>query len=279
MGAALITGATSGIGREFTRQLAKSGHSVVLVARDRDRLERDANRIRHDYGVAAEVLRADLGNRLDVDWVCRRLAAGPATTELPQSRADDEAEPCVAARSATVAEPVGLLVNAAGFGLGEPFLDDSLEREEFALDVMVRAVMATCHAAGRAMRNRRRGTIINVGSVAADSGMGTYSAHKAWVRAFSEGLAQELRPSGVGVTCMIPGLVRTEFHQKVGMDYGIAPEFAWGSAEEVVAETLAAARKRRVLVTPTLRYKAVSAAQRHLPRTLVRRVVRRLPHM
>lgn len=276
----MITGATSGIGREFARQLAEAGHSVVLVARDRERLERDAAQIQRDYGVAAEVLRADLGNRLDVDWVCRRLAVGtPAAAGPLQSGVDEAAALRGAARIAAVIEPVGLLVNAAGFGLGKPFLDDSLEREEFALDVMVRAVMATCHAAGRAMRDRRRGTIINVGSVAADSGMGTYSAHKAWVRAFSEGLAEELRPSGVGVTCMIPGLVRTEFHQRVGMDYGAAPEFAWGSAEEVVAETLTAARRGRVLVTPTLRYKAVSAAQRHLPRPLVRQVLRRLPHM
>lgn len=296
MGTALVTGATSGIGFEFCRQLAAQGNNLVIVARDETRLQLAAAEFRTNYGVNVEVLRADLADEEDLKRVCARLALNHQSRNtnsdvtVPNSAwpATGSASPRESSglpRTSDGLESVGfgplitLLVNAAGFGLGKPFLDDSLEREMYGLDVMVRAVMATCHAGGRAMKGRGRGAIINIGSVAADSGMGTYSAHKSWVRSFSEGLAEELRDSGVKVTVVMPGLVRTEFHQRVGADYGTALAVAWSSPKTVVEQSLRATRDGRVVFVPTVRYRAVNAAQRLLPSGLVKAVTRRLPHM
>ncbi len=240
------------MGLEFARQLAREGYDLVLVARSERRLEKIAAALRDRFGVRTQVLVADLGKAEDTARVAGRLWQEPA---------------------------VGVLVNAAGFGLSKPFLENSLEVESQALNVMVRAVMELCHVAGNAMRARGQGRIINVSSIAADSGMGPYSAHKAWVRSFSEGLANELRGSGVTVTAVMPGLVRTEFHDRAGADYSGAPAIAWSSAGSVVSQSLAASRKGRVVFTPTLRYKVVSAVQRGVPRPVRRAAMRLVPHM
>lgn len=208
-------------------------------------------------GVECEVIAADLAEPADLARVCDRLDVGPNDGKTP----------------------VGLLVNNAGFGLGKPFLENSFDRELYALEVMVRAVMATSYFAGRAMVSRGRGAILNISSVAADTGLGTYSAHKAWVRAFSEGLAEELRGTGVTCTVATPGLVRTEFHERAGADMSGAPEFVWGTPEQVVTESLQAVRRGQVLVTPTPLYKAVNAVTRAAPRWAVRAVTKQLPHM
>ncbi|MFC7579743.1 SDR family NAD(P)-dependent oxidoreductase [Schaalia naturae] len=262
MGTALVTGATSGLGEEFCWQLAAARHDLVLVARHRDALDRMAERLRWVAGVRAEVVPADLARPEDVERVAVRLDA---------QRGDG-----------TGLAPVGLLVNNAGFGLGRPFLEDSLGREQAALDVMVRAVMVLSHRAGRAMLargSRGHGAILNVASVAADTGMGTYSAHKAWVRAFTEGLSVELAGSDVTATAVCPGLTRTGFHDAAGVDVSGTPGWAWCSAEQVVGSALDAVRRGRVLVTPTPLYKAAGRAARLAPRWAVRGAVRRLPHM
>lgn len=264
MGTALVTGATSGIGEEFCWQLAAAHHDLVLVARTREHLEALAEHLRQVAGVRVEVLTADLGDASDLQRVADRL------------RSDDSAG---AAGDGRAVAPVGLLVNNAGFGLGVPFLDDDLGREEQALDVMVRAVMVLSHAAGRAMVARGRGAILNVASVAADTGMGTYSAHKAWVRVFSEGLAEELHGSGVTVTAVSPGLTRTGFHEAAHVDVSETPAWAWSTPDQVVTAALEAVRRGRVLVTPTPLYKVTAGLTRLAPRTLVRGIVRHLPHM
>jgi short-subunit dehydrogenase len=244
MGTALITGATAGLGLEFAWQLATARHDVVLVARDAERLERLAAQLRAAAGVHAEVLVADLSVRADVDRVADRLRA----TE----------------------HPVGLLVNNAGFALNQRFVDGHLEREEAALDVMVRAVLVLAHAAAGQMTARGRGAILNVSSVAALTATGTYSAHKAWVRTFTEGLAVELRGTGVTATALSPGLVRTEFHERADLDMSGLPDAAWLHADDVVAAALADVRRGAVLSTPSVRYRLASAFLRTAPRPLVR---------
>lgn len=252
MTSALITGATSGIGLEYARSLATEGFDLVLVARDKQRLRQVAAELT-SAGVTVELLAADLAEPKDLARVCSRL-------EQTDS-------------------PVGILVNNAGFGIGQPFLDTSFDVELYALDVMVRAVLATSYYAGRAMRRRGKGAIINVSSVAADTGMGPYSAHKAWVRAFSEGLAYELKDTGVTVTAVMPGLVRTDFHRRAGANFGATPDLVWLSPQRVVQDSLAAARRGQVLVTPSTRYKITATAARLAPRPLVRLITSRLPHM
>lgn len=253
MGTALVTGATSGIGEEFCWQLAAAHHDVVVVARRKEKLEELAEQLRQIAGVAVEVLVADLSVAEDVERVAARIR-------------QDEA-------------PIGLLVNNAGFALGKAFVDNSLEAEENALDVMVRAPMVLSYAAARAMRVRGRGAICNLSSVASETGAGTYSAHKAWIRAFSEGLSEELRGSGVTVTAVCPGPVHTNFFEAAGVDMSAAPQWLWASSEQVVSEALDAVRRGQVLVTPRPVYKLAMGAMRVSPRWLTRRVMRSIPHM
>ena len=243
MATALITGASAGLGLEFAWQLATARHDVVLVARDAERLERLAGQLRAAAGVRADVLPADLSDRAQVERVADRLRA----TE----------------------RPVGLLVNNAGFGLGQPFVGGDLAAHERGLDVMVRAVMVLSHAAAGAMVERGRGAILNVSSIAALTAMGTYSADKAWVRVFTEALAVELRGTGVTATALCPGLVHTEFHERAGLTRPV-PELAWLNADTVVSAALADVRRGAVISTPSLRYGVVSEVVRMLPRAAVR---------
>ncbi len=244
MSTALVTGASAGIGRAFAERLAREGHDLVLVARDRARLERLAAALRADHGVGVEVLVADLADREATATVCDRLA--------------DELR------------PVDLLVNNAGFGLRRAFLDNDLREEEAGLDVMVRAVMLTCHAAGRAMRERRRGAIVNVSSVASFIANGTYSAEKAFVTVFSEGLASELSGTGVTVTALCPGFTRTEFHQRARMRISALPEAMWLDADDVVQQALADVAAGKVVSVPGAQWKVLATVVRTLPRPVVR---------
>lgn len=257
MGTALVTGATSGIGEEFCWQLASAGHNLVLVARNEERLEALASQLRTIAGVNAEVIPADLSIHEDCERVCARLDVGRGE-ELP---------------------PIGLLVNNAGYALGESFLTNELNSEEDALDVMVRAVMMLSHHAARSMGARGRGAILNVSSVAAVTGMGVYGAHKAWVRAFTEALSQDLRGTGVTATCVSPGPTLTNFHERTGMRYEDMPSWAWTSAEQVVTEALDAVRRGQMHVTPGAQYKLAQLMVRLSPRGLVHKVTGLFPHM
>ena len=231
MGTALVTGATSGLGLEFAWQLAQARHDLVLVARTPERLRQVAEEMRQFAGVQVEVLQADLSQRDELETVAERLR-----------------EP---------SKPVGLLVNNAGFGLGQPFVGGDLAREEQALDAMVR---------------RGRGAILNVSSVAAHNVVGTYSAHKAWVLRFTEGLAVELAGTGVTATALCPGLVHTGFHAAAGIDETQWKDLLWLDAERVVSDGLTAVRRGQVICTPSLRYRSANAILRLAPRWLVRRM-------
>lgn len=261
MGTALITGATSGLGEEFAWQLAATGHNVVLVARREEQLRDLADKIRWIAGVNTEIIVADLATRDGLARVSKRLDVGGSESPL------------------TNETPVGLLVNNAGFAVGQSFLTNGLQDEEYALDVMVRAVMVLSHHAAQSMAHRGRGAILNVASMAAITGMGVYGAHKAWVKAFTEALAQDLKGSGVTATEVSPGPVPTNFHQRTGMDYSTTPAWAWTSVETVVDQALSAVRRGSQHVTPGWQYKAASVAVRVAPRSLVHKVTGLFPHM
>ncbi len=258
MGTALVTGATSGLGEEFCWQLAAAHHDLVIVARTQDKLDALAARLREIAGISVEVIAADLGEPAELARVAARASVRRGHGGLA---------------------PIGLLVNNAGFGPGQSFLTGDFDRELYGLDVMVRAVMALSHEATLAMVARGRGAILNVSSVAADTGMGTYSAHKAWVRAFTEGLAVELAGTGVTATVVSPGLTRTHFHEAAHLDVSSTPDWVWSSPEQVVSAALEAVRRGQVLVTPTPLYKVASMATRLAPRWVVRSVTQRLPHV
>jgi len=240
MTTALVTGATSGIGLEFARQLGARGHHLVLVAPEADRLEQVCGELADTYDVETEALLADLSVRADVERVAER------------------------------ARTVEVLVNNAGFGLQKWFLDNERAAEEALLDVLCRAVLVVSHAAGRSMRDRGGGTIVNVASAAGWVAGGTYSAAKSWVISFSEGLASELAAAGVTVTVLCPGFVRTEFHQRAEISLDRLPRPLWLDAQRVVRECLADMDKGAVISVPSPIYKTLVWLARVAPRRLVR---------
>jgi short-subunit dehydrogenase len=245
MGVALVTGGTSGIGAAFARAIAARGDDLVLVARSADRLEEMATELR-STGRSVEIIQADLSDRDAVDRVAARLA--------DQDR------------------PIDLLVNNAGFGVHTALTDPDVAAHDRAFDVMCRAVLVLSGAAARSMRTRGRGRIINVSSIAGFIALGNYSAIKAWVTSFSEGLAVELSGSGVGVTALCPGWVHTEFHQRAGIRSSSIPNSLWLDAESLVRACLRDADKGRVISIPTARYRVLSWFARHLPRSTIRAI-------
>jgi uncharacterized protein len=247
---ALITGGTSGIGAEFARQLAARGDDLVLVARNPDRLAEKATQLKEQYGVAVETISADLGVRDEVTTVGKRLAS----TE----------------------QPVDMLVNNAGFRVPHQLAVEDTSAHEYGIDVMIRAVLILSAAAGRTMQARGRGQIVNVSSTAGFVTMDNYSAIKAWVTTYSEGLAGELAPHGVSVTALCPGYVRTEFHQRASIRTGSVPGPMWVDLEEVVTEALEDVAKGKIISIPTRRYQVLMFAARHFPRAAVRAVSRRM---
>ena len=247
---ALITGGTSGIGAAFARALAGRGEDLVLVARDAERLSAAAAELTRTYGVAVETLTADLAERADVDRVIARLV-DPAA-------------------------PVDRLVNNAGFGIRTRLTAEDLDPHLHALDVMVRAVLLLGGAAGRVFAERGAGSIVNVSSTAGYLTMGGYSAVKAWVTTYTESLAAELSGSGVRVTALLPGWVRTEFHTRAAIGTGQIPEQLWLDADDVAFDALRDNDRGRVISIPSKRYAALMFAARHAPRQLIRAVSSRL---
>ncbi|MFF5207480.1 SDR family NAD(P)-dependent oxidoreductase [Streptosporangium sp. NPDC000396] len=247
MPTALITGATAGIGAAFARRLAADGFSLVLVARDEERLASSAERLRLRYGVKVEVLSADLATDEGLREVEKRLHQG-----------------------------VDLLVNNAGFGHPGAFLDVATEEELRMLKVHCEAVLRLTLAALPGMKERDRGAVINVASVAAFFTRGTYSASKAWVVNFSESTATELAGSRVRVMALCPGFVRTEFHDRASMDVSGIPGFLWLSADDVVAEAMRDLARGVWVSIPDIRYKVIVGLGRLIPRRLSGKVSRRL---
>lgn len=236
---ALITGATSGLGAEFARQLAASGHNLVLVARDTARLEQRANELAAAHPVRVEVLTADL--------------------------LTDEGTSRVADRLAADTDPVTVLVNNAGFGLPGWFTDNTLESEREHLRILVQAPMELAHTALRAFSSRRGGRIINVASTAGFTLRGTYSAAKAWIINFSRWANRYYAPVGVQVTAVCPGFVRTEFHARMNADTAGIKNWMWLTPERVVREGLRDAFAGKAVSIPSKRYKALSRLTAVLP--------------
>lgn len=245
MATALVTGATSGIGLTFATHLAARGDDLVIVARDEQRLCTVADDLRQRYGVEVEILRADLGLRIDVDRVSARIE--------------------------DAAEPIETVVNNAGFGLHSTVLDPAdLDAHRLALDVMCFAVLVLSGAAGRAMRDRGHGAIINVASTAAWIPTGNYSAVKSWVVNYTEGLANELSGTGVHVTALCPGWVRTEFHERAGISSHKLPGVVWVDPDTLVRDCLTDSARGRILSIPTLKWKAAIAWAQVAPRGFAR---------
>jgi short-subunit dehydrogenase len=243
---AAVTGASSGIGTVFARALAARGYGLLLIARRRDRLEALAKEI------GGEVLEADLTKDADLQRVEARLRES-ANLEL--------------------------LVNNAGFGAGGTFAKVDLGPQDAMHRLHIIATLRLTHAALGGMVARRKGGIINVSSVAAfltNPGAISYCATKTWINSFTEGLYLELKStdSPVRVQALCPGFVYSDFHDTAGMDRTkLAPPAWWLTAEFVVSESLDGLDRGKLIVIPSVRYRALVAALNLLPRALKRAIL------
>jgi len=246
VGVAVVTGASAGIGREFCEQLAARGYDLLVVARDRSRLEELATDLGARRGVRVEVLPADLSRDPDIGRVAARLAAEPR---------------------------LALLVNNAGFGTQGYLADTDPERQVAMLMLHVVAPMRLSQAAIPSMLRHRAGAIVNVSSVAGfihSPGKTNYCATKAYLTTFSEGLAAEVARSGVRVQALCPGFTRSEFHQRMQVDPGSRAGFLWMSPESVVGASLRSlARGGPVICVPGLANKVGVGLIRLIPRGVI----------
>ena len=245
---ALVTGPTAGIGKAFARGLAARGHDLVLVARDKARLDELAEELRSAHGTASEVLVADLADPESRKPVAERLAKG-----------------------------VDVLVNNAGLSSAREFWAVPSQELVDQVNVNVVAVTEFARAALGPMVAAGKGSVVNVASVAGFTpGRGsTYSAAKSFVITLTEGLAAGLAGTGVVVQACCPGFVRTEFHQRAGIDMSSTPEKAWLTPDEVVSQSLKDLEAGKLISVASARYKAVVAFATFLPRPLVRRIASR----
>ncbi len=234
---AVVTGASDGIGRAIATELAHAGVNVVIVARRRAALEQLAGSLAAETGAAVRVMASDLSQ--------------------PGAAA--------ALESATTDLDVGLLVAAAGFGTSGPMLGLPVERELEMIDVNCRALTELAALYGRRLSARGRGGIVLMSSLLAFQGVAgaaTYSATKAFVQTFAEGLRGELKPFGVEVLSAAPGPVRTGFAERADLRMSLA------DTPGAVARDILAALGRRGTVRPGPVSKLFAAALATAPRWL-----------
>ena len=251
---ALLTGGSAGIGYELARELAAHGHDLVLVARRQDRLEAAAGTLEGKYGVRVITIPSDL-----------------ADPDSPQRIFD-------AVRAEGI--QIDILVNNAGFGLGGEFADTDIDRELDMVQVNVSALVHLTKLFMQPMILRKSGRILNLGSTAAFQPgplNSIYYATKAFVLSFSQAIDEELRKTGVTVTCLCPGPVETEFADVAGLNetrlFSLA---AIANAEDVARfGYLQMMRGKRIAVFGPAN-KLMVQAQRFLPRALVTRVARKV---
>lgn len=232
---ALITGSTSGLGLEFAWQLAGSGHDLVLVARNEDRVAAVAAQIEAVSGVRVEPLAADLAVQDDIDRVVRRLL-----------------DPV---------EPVDLLVNHDGHSVRSSFLEGDVEEFVDQVDTSIKATLVLSHAAAHAMVKRNCGAILNVSSMAGFMSTSLSAAAKSWVVIFTESLAYELEGTDVTATVLMPGFVHTEPHVNAAVNIDGAPRVTWLKAPFVVQQALKDCAAGEVVSVPSLAYEPEALAK------------------
>lgn len=247
---AVVTGASSGIGREIARLLARRGHGLTLVARRRERLQSLADELTGSSGVRVEVVTADL-----TDTAAR---AGVTTAVADAGLVPD------------------VLVNAAGLSTVGPVHRNDPEAELTMIRTDVEAVAHLCSLVLPGMVERGRGAVLNVASTAAFQpmpGQAGYAASKAFVVSYSQALRGELRGTGVTVTALCPGPVETEFAEAAGFDPEEAeaalPRFMWVSAEDVAAAAVEGLDRGRALVIPGAANRIGAMGGRLAPRSLL----------
>ena len=254
-GAALVTGASAGIGAAIARELAGRGHDLILVARREQRLRSLADELGSEHGVAAEVIAADLSREDERERLHSAIAERGRWVEV--------------------------LVNNAGFGSRGRFVDGDTARMVEMVEVNVAAVVDLSGRFMPGMANRGRGAVINIASAASFQpipGTAVYAASKAFVLSFSEAIRTEMRGTGVTVTAVCPGPVETEFTEAAGMS-GVedeTPSAFWISAEDVARHAVEGAAADKRVVVPGAIYKASTLLGQHSPRALLLPIAERI---
>lgn len=244
---ALVTGATSGIGRAIANLLAEQRHDLVVVARDGSALGELGVELDKLHGAACESLMADLATRSGIRRVARRIEAR---------------------------EDVEILVNCAGAGWYGSFAEQDTGEVEEMVELDVLAVTSLCRAGVGPMRERRRGFILNVSSTACFApgpNGAVYHAAKAYVTSFTEALHEELRPYGIHVTALCPGPTPTGFQDRAGARRDGLPGFFWSDPAQVAARGLASLRENEAVCIPGLLNRALAGGTRLTPRSVIRR--------
>jgi uncharacterized protein len=252
---AVVTGASSGIGAEIARGLARRGHSLTLTARREERLLELASDLSEEHGVRAGVVTSDLGSRDGREL----LAAELERLELE----------------------VDVLVNNAGFGYHGDFVEADRERQVEMVALNCEAVVDLTGRYLPGMVDRGEGAVINIASTAAFQPLpsnATYAATKAFVLSFTEAVHAELSGTGVTLTAVCPGPVRTEFAERAGIGGAEekTPGLLWMSAEDLAEEAIQATEKGKRAVVPGILNQAGSLVGRHSPRALALPLSRRL---
>ncbi|MBB3193607.1 SDR family NAD(P)-dependent oxidoreductase [Roseateles terrae] len=239
---ALVTGASTGIGATYAERLAQRGHDLVLVARDESRLETVAARIRENYKVQVDVLRADLTQPEDLAAVEARLINDPR---------------------------IGVLINNAGMAQSGAFVGQSAQNIERLISLNVTALTRLAAAIAPRLVEAGTGTIVNIGSVvglAPEFGMTVYGATKAFVLFLSQGLHLELSPKGIYVQAVLPAATRTEIWERAGIDVNTLPEVM--DVRELVDAALIGYDRRELVTIPPLhvaeRWDALEGARQGL---------------
>jgi short-subunit dehydrogenase len=249
----LVTGASSGIGADIARELAKRGLGLTLVARREDRLRTLADELAAT-GVRVEVIAADVA---DPD--------GRAKMVDTINRAGLDVE---------------VLINNAGYGSGGAFHELSVDSEVAMVRINCEAVVALTHEYLPKMIERGRGAVLNVGSTAGEQPLprqATYSATKAFVNTFSDALNAETHGTGVTVTSLRPGPVKTEFGDVAGISDELfsAPDFTIKSSEDVAKAAVHGLEHGKRTVAPGVAAKFATVGGRVMPRTLLLPILRR----
>ncbi|MCK9247774.1 MAG: SDR family oxidoreductase [Solirubrobacteraceae bacterium] len=251
--AALVTGASSGIGVDLARELAARGHALILVARREGKLREVADELSAAHGVRVEILPADLSEREGRLDLLRRI---------------DE-----------LGLDVDVLLNNAGYGLSGRFIDLEEDRQEQMIRLNVEAVHHLARALAPGMAERGSGAILLLASIAAFQpvvGMSDYAATKAFVLSLGETLHEELKSRGVTVTTLCPGPVKTEFWDVAGeLEGNLNPKPMWAKADKVAREAIEGLEKGHRVVVPHAPVKLASIAGRHTPRSLLLPIMKR----
>lgn len=238
----LITGASSGIGATYAERFARRGHDLVLVARDKSRLESLAARLRQEYRVAVDVVPADLTLARDL--------------EVVEARLRDDAN-------------IGILINNAGAAQSGGFLEQTAQSLTTLIALNTTALTRLASAIAPRLVQAGDGAIVNIGSVvglAPEFGQSVYAATKAFVQLLSQGLSHELSAKGVYVQAVLPAATRTEIWERAGIDINSLPEVM--EVGELVDAALVGFDRRELVTIPPLhdvaRWDALDGARQAL---------------